>query len=357
MPEEEGRKNDGSAGSIVLVSKRFVALSLLLSALVAFAVGRTARMILLVNPQQRLLDSRLHIGLVGQSANGGRGAVMMELPNPVLKNGKFSPSTEYTSKSFATTQSASTQSRWAVMEAGKQQCVDLPDHDCPDESASKPSHHLEGGSHMKAKGESHLPQGQHLLMDFENVNEAFLNSEERLAHAMLELVGDCGLTLLSYHCHKMNPMGVSCAGVLLESHVSFHTWPREGVITLDLFTCGPKSLLPIVPLAERLFAIPRDSAKEGNDEVANPNLVWAYKNRGFADDAADEDVAESQDMGYFPVRCSCDDTSTIRSRLLTSDYFVSSHSLDWKNDRLQERGNYTRAAELYLYIQRFQPSH
>ncbi|OEU21352.1 S-adenosylmethionine decarboxylase, partial [Fragilariopsis cylindrus CCMP1102] len=80
--------------------------------------------------------------------------------------------------------------------------------------------------------------GQHLLIDIENVDSAFLNSEERLANAMLDLINECGLTLLSYHCHKMVPMGVSCAGVLLESHVSFHTWPTEGVITIDLFTCG-----------------------------------------------------------------------------------------------------------------------
>ena len=32
-----------------------------------------------------------------------------------------------------------------------------------------------------------------------------------------------GLTLLSYHCHSLLPAGVSCVGVLLESHISFHT--------------------------------------------------------------------------------------------------------------------------------------
>ncbi|EED92531.1 predicted protein, partial [Thalassiosira pseudonana CCMP1335] len=80
--------------------------------------------------------------------------------------------------------------------------------------------------------------GQHLLVDIKDVDAQFLNSEERLATAMISLINESKLTLLSYHCHSLVPIGVSCAGVLLESHIAFHTWPLEGVITLDLFTCG-----------------------------------------------------------------------------------------------------------------------
>ncbi|EEC49071.1 predicted protein, partial [Phaeodactylum tricornutum CCAP 1055/1] len=80
--------------------------------------------------------------------------------------------------------------------------------------------------------------GQHLLVDIENVDASFLNSAHQLAFAMVDVIEMSGLTLLSYHCHGLEPIGVSCVGVLLESHVSFHTWPIEGVITLDLFTCG-----------------------------------------------------------------------------------------------------------------------
>jgi len=71
--------------------------------------------------------------------------------------------------------------------------------------------------------EEHLPAGQHLLVDLMNVEAAFLNSEQRLADAMVESVKMGGLTLLSYHCHSLLPAGVSCVGVLLESHISFHT--------------------------------------------------------------------------------------------------------------------------------------
>jgi len=103
--------------------------------------------------------------------------------------------------------------------------------------------------------EEYFPSGQHLLVDLKNVEYDFLNSEDRLAQAMVNVVRDSQLTLLSYHCHTLQPAGVSCVGVLLESHISFHTWPEEGVITLDLFTCGSNPLIPVIPVIMRLFGI------------------------------------------------------------------------------------------------------
>ena len=277
----------------VLISKRFVFLSLLSCILAAFAVGRMARMILLVNPQRQLLQMSRNIADANDEAQVESSSVpvMKTLPDPKMKDGKHPPETVYTSKTFGTGSTGSSQSRWIVTEAGKDQCVDLPEHECP---AKPPSNN---GNNTDGTGQIHLPAGQHLLLDIENVDGTFLNSEERLSHAMLELVNECGLTLLSYHCHKMIPMGVSCAGVLLESHVSFHTWPKEGVITLDLYTCGPNSLLPIVPLAQKLFAVPR----EGKGEVEEPNIVWAHKTRGYPQGDQESIVAELEDMEYFPV--------------------------------------------------------
>jgi len=122
-------------------------------------------------------------------------------------------------------------------------------------------------------GELHEPAGQHLLVDIKGIEAAFLDSEERLAKAMVDTVNHAGLTMLSYHCHKLIPKGVSCVGVLLESHISFHTWPDEGVITLDLFTCGNNPLVPVVKTIKDLFGIPRE-----NDTIG---MQWSHELRGF----------------------------------------------------------------------------
>ena len=46
------------------------------------------------------------------------------------------------------------------------------------------------------------------------------------------------------------------------------------MITLDLFTCGSKSLLPLVDVLKRLFGVPSESGEE-------PMMVWTHKKRGF----------------------------------------------------------------------------
>eukprot|EP00934_Nitzschia_sp_Nitz4_P004298 Nitzschia sp. Nitz4//scaffold42_size132992//58165//61027//NITZ4_003394-RA/size132992-augustus-gene-0.112-mRNA-1//-1//CDS//3329551703//4288//frame0 len=280
------RSNDPESPHLVRVSSRFLVLSLLSCVLVAYAVGRTARIVLVINPQIQLLQSQHAL-----ETNRSGEVPVLKLPNPKLQAGKIVPQTTYTSKTFDTARSASLSSRWVVTEEGKQQCVDSSEESCP---AQPPVPPLPTSTSSDDDEEEHLPQGQHLLVDIENVNSAFLNSEEQLAKAMLDLVNECGLTLLSYHCHGLTPMGVSCAGVLLESHVSFHTWPVEGVITLDLFTCGDESLLPLIPLIERLFSIPMAG------EADPPQMVWAHKYRGFSDPKHDE-VTELTDFYNFPM--------------------------------------------------------
>lgn len=127
------------------------------------------------------------------------------------------------------------------------------------------------------------PSGHHLLVDIEHVDAEFLDSEDRLAQAMLETVQRGNLTMLSYHCHGMEPFGVSCVGVLLNGHISLHTWPFPGVITLDLFTCESKPLLPFVEHLRDLFGVPK-AATDINSASLMPRARWAFKRRGFDPD-------------------------------------------------------------------------
>jgi S-adenosylmethionine decarboxylase proenzyme len=279
--------------------------------LAAFAVGRTARMILLVQPGLAFLQQHAQEQQQQQQhalstpSDQDRRSKGMKLPNPSLKDGKVPPSTLYTSKNFDTALSATIHSRWVVSEgvssSSSPEACSSSDSSVECTSCTRGNDAsriaVESDVHHDIEGEIHLPAGQHLLMDIRKVDYDFLASEERLALAMLEVVGECGLTLLSYHCHGLHPIGVSCVGVLLESHVSFHTWPVEGVITLDLFTCGPNSLLPIVPTVERLFSVPRTGA---TSLIDMPETIWAYKLRGFGENSQ-ESKAALTDLFTFPI--------------------------------------------------------
>ena len=134
-----------------------------------------------------------------------------------------------------------------------------------------------------------------MLVDFENVDPEFLASEERLARAMVKLVEKSSLTMLSYHCHSYERNGVSCIGVLMESHVSLHSFPAFGILALDLFTCGRNNpLLPIIPYIEEIFG---QSERAALEQEA-PHMVWSHKRRGFNLETHDEVKREAFDYHW-----------------------------------------------------------
>lgn len=126
--------------------------------------------------------------------------------------------------------------------------------------------------------ENSLPAGQHFSVDIKEVDFVFLNSEERIVHAMLGLIEQSKAALVSYHCTSAVPLGVSCVGVSSHSHVSVRTWPSEGVIVIDLFTPGIERSVPgMIPVVKEFFAIP----SYGYSESAEPRMLWFHKLRGF----------------------------------------------------------------------------
>jgi S-adenosylmethionine decarboxylase proenzyme len=264
--QDGGEHEQSSVGDFkVMVSLRFLVLAFTSSVLLAFAVGRGARIMLMEGFRKALLldhqDSPLWDRPDYHEGYHARHAKI--LPPPVIPSGKQVPRTVYTSKNFDTAKTATSSS--LLLQRGEDDCAAQGTCQATD---------VEVEATGEEEGE-HLPAGQHLLVDIEHVDASFLNSEQRLALAMMEVVNESNITLLSYHCHSLVPSGVSCVGVLLESHVSFHTWPEHGVITLDLFTCGSNPLLPVVPIIERLFGVPR------NGDGRPPHAVWSHKLRGF----------------------------------------------------------------------------
>lgn len=279
----------------VPMTARFMTLSLLLAFLSAFGIGRLSRLLLLSDlhlPHEgaRVVQREKSFFPTDYESQRRDG-----LPPPLAKEGKIIPQTVYTSKNFDTRKSGVSSSQW--LQKDKLSWVDANDDDNNNDydgpvplnnklvllngdSVEVVQHDMEDYDEDEKE---HLPAGQHLLLDIEGVDSSFLNSEFELATAMIDLVNNSGLTLLSYHCHGLEPEGVSCAGVLLESHVSFHTWPKEGVITLDLFTCGSTSLLNHVDLMVGLFAIPN----RNDPSSAPPKVLWAYKRRGFKNPISD----------------------------------------------------------------------
>ena len=166
-------------------------------------IGLPTPVILVGKEVSPTMSKRDDIGVQAPSILAGKD--MIRLPTPAIIAGKKVPPTTYTSKTFQ--QGGALTSRTVHLD----RCPANYFHGTEDD-ADEATPHEDGGLH--------LPSGQHLLIDIQYVDHDFLNSEEKLATAMIDMVNESKLTLLSYHCHSLVPVGVSCAGVLLESHVS-----------------------------------------------------------------------------------------------------------------------------------------
>ena len=233
----------------VKLSVRFLLSSFAIACLFALGVGRAARMHLLVMVSGNNEPE-------GQC--GGTPSPSDPLPSLIVKNPDVIPNSRYSSKYFDSTMSAAS-SAWLTASRNQDDATLILDDT------------------TNTSTENTQPSAEHLMVDIKHVDSAFLNSEGRLANAIVQVMNEAHLTLLSYHCHGLVPMGVSCVGVLKQNYISFHTWPEEGVITLDLCVGDAKSLLPVLPILERAFGVPRNTG-------ALPEMRWTHKIRGFPTD-------------------------------------------------------------------------
>lgn len=276
------------------VSRRLLAASLFVSMLVAFAMGRTARLLLIQGPRQRILK---------EFATNEAWNQPPPLAALFSTKGHKVPHTRYSSKNFDMARSV-TMSSWLAIDRDPQ-ILETHEHDCPVLDEQNESETCQGHSKSMiirqdediGDGKRPQPTGEHIMVDIKNVDGAFLNSELRLARAIVDLVEEADLQLLSYHCHGFTPVGVSCVGILVRNYLAFHTWPESGVITFDLVASQPKSILPLLSAIERLFGVPCAPSYPGA-AVEHPEIRWSYRLRGFHHDPTElSNLFQVTDLG------------------------------------------------------------
>mgnify|MGYP003344981772 FL=1 len=80
--------------------------------------------------------------------------------------------------------------------------------------------------------------GKHLLLEVYDVGFEAINDVESLQKVMLTGIERAGMTVLNVFSHCFLPQGCTVVIALAESHVSCHTWPENGCLAVDVYTCG-----------------------------------------------------------------------------------------------------------------------
>jgi len=80
--------------------------------------------------------------------------------------------------------------------------------------------------------------GRHLIADFFGCDPRVTNHEPAIRRALVAATRKSGATIIGEVFHSFAPQGVTGTVVIAESHVSVHTWPEHGYVSVDIFTCG-----------------------------------------------------------------------------------------------------------------------
>ena len=80
--------------------------------------------------------------------------------------------------------------------------------------------------------------GKHLLLEVYNVDFDLLNDVISLQEVMESGIRRAKMTILNIFSHCFIPQGCTVVIALSESHVSCHTWPENGCLAVDVYTCG-----------------------------------------------------------------------------------------------------------------------
>lgn len=100
------------------------------------------------------------------------------------------------------------------------------------------------------------------LYDIWLADNTLLQQIEPIQTMLSEAVRASGATILATKFHQFTPQGVTGFFLLAESHVSIHTWPEEGLASIDIFTCGHMQPEVIVEQIRQQVLIQREQLRE-----------------------------------------------------------------------------------------------
>ncbi len=112
--------------------------------------------------------------------------------------------------------------------------------------------------------------GYHYIFDFKVRASQLLSDPVELNQIFTDILRD--FTILKYDFHKFGSGGEGVTGfyLLSESHCSYHTYPENNYIAVDIFTCGRNPGNNLLELAQRLGAVSWSShyIKRGSQAIA-----------------------------------------------------------------------------------------
>ena len=107
--------------------------------------------------------------------------------------------------------------------------------------------------------------GEHITLDIIGTTQEYKPAFfEKLVY---KIAKKAKVTVLEISKHKFEPQGFTLVALLAESHISFHTFPENNIISFDFFTCGKISPAVAVDIIKKEIKHKRIVKKEFNRDT------------------------------------------------------------------------------------------
>ena len=107
--------------------------------------------------------------------------------------------------------------------------------------------------------------GEHITLDIIGTTQEYKPAFfEKIVY---KIAKKAKVTILEISKHKFEPQGFTLVALLAESHMSFHTFPENNIISFDFFTCGKISPAVAVDIIKKEIKHKRIVKKEFNRDT------------------------------------------------------------------------------------------
>ncbi len=86
----------------------------------------------------------------------------------------------------------------------------------------------------------------HVVFDLYGVDPGVANDLEAIRGLSRKVVERLRSDMVGEVYKVLEPQGIIYVALLLQSHVSIHTWPEIGYVAMDVYTCGEVPVTEIV---------------------------------------------------------------------------------------------------------------
>lgn len=104
--------------------------------------------------------------------------------------------------------------------------------------------------------------GTHILLEFFDCDTKSINDNEGIKRILRDAVIQMGAKVCDETFYEFNPMGLSGAVLISDSHITIHTWPEYSYVAIDIFSCGKSDPWKAYVLLKEFFKPKREVAME-----------------------------------------------------------------------------------------------